>query len=88
MNLSGLNSPPLVAKVSISKNRYPAACGGEVHPRILIEQPEYSYGDPNAGTDTYFHFIFIVRERKQRNWLYRLASSEKILLVDGAIQLY
>jgi len=31
LNLSGLNSPPLVAKVSISKNRYPAACGGEVH---------------------------------------------------------
>ena len=55
MNLSGLNSPPLVAKVSISKNRYPAACGGEVHPRILIEQPEYSYSDPNAGTDTYFY---------------------------------
>jgi hypothetical protein len=30
-NLSGINSPPLVANVSIPINRYPAACGGEFH---------------------------------------------------------
>jgi hypothetical protein len=30
-NLYGSYSPPLAAKVSISKNRYPAACGGEFH---------------------------------------------------------
>jgi|GEM_PF-6582229 len=31
INLSGLNSPPLVAKFRISIKRYPAACGGEFH---------------------------------------------------------
>ena len=31
INLSGINSPTLVANVSISINRYPAACGGEFH---------------------------------------------------------